>query len=901
MYKNNIIKRIFTLVLAVLLLLPTYAGAFDNKEALELQALDIIDNVPFEELRLDKTITRAEFAKVVARLLGFDDAQNIGFDAYYTDVPDSHWAAGYINLAASLGIFEGSGDNKFYPGKSILLQDAVKTIVTVLGYKMPAQKTPYPQGYIAQATSLGLLKGITAKFDDAALRSDVFKLVYNALDVDRMTVILTTGNNEAYEVNDGDTIRNFLMNKGDVFKGKGVITSTFESYVIQPNSSIENDEIEIEGTMYKIGNSNANYYLGVKVDFVAYEDEQTGKYILEYVLPSLDVDILNIDSEEFEGYSRNSVTYRNENNKSNRTAQISESASILYNNRPSTDWEQLDIKNGDIRLIDNNGDKIYDVVLISDYVSFPVKSVDANAKLIKLKESVLYKGVNAIFFDMYDDDVRNVAYDSDGNPIDLEDITEGTLISVFEDGNGEYIKIVTGNDKVTGVITEMFDDGCTVDGTSYIYEVKASLSEDKISLGDEVTLYLNYEGNIGYIEHTDNTTERYGYIIGADTRGLTDTTVYISTAGKMEKRIDNLDNDPESKNTVTVLVSKNSSVEELKLAKRYTIKDQYGNSVRATDVSQLPQRQVVKFSTNSNGELSKIIYPEMLDAAYDMTYNARDNVFGKGTGTPFGIDDDTVVICVPKSEVSSLDDYLAEVEMKNSQQYKVCGYDFNAATSNVDLLMIEEEMDYESSGGIGVNTSIAVVQKLSNIRNADGEYVTQLVLLTKELGVELSKMIAVATSANESKISNLKVGDVIYYSQNSRRELVDYELVMSLKGDNSYKNTGEGTDNEIIYGRADSMIPNQIDELMNRRAYSVVVQTDEYNPSKVRTVYPHTTNSPPVFIYDREAKDVYFGTLDSILTTEVAGSRSDDIFIHLKNNTVQGIVLVRDSGTRGNN
>ena len=113
-------------------------------------------------------------------------------------------------------------------------------------------------------------------------------------------------------------------------------------------------------------------------------------------------------------------------------------------------------------------------------------------------------------------------------------------------------------------------------------------------------------------------------------------------------------------------------------------------------------------------------------------------------------------------------------------------------------------------------------------------------------------------------------------------------------------NTGEGTDNESIYGRAYSLLPNQIDLLKNRRAYSLVIQTDEYNPSKSRTVYPHTRNSAPVFIYDKVRNIVSFSDLDSIRTAEISGADADDVFVYLKNNTVEGVVLVRNSGAGGN-
>ena len=743
--KNKFIKRLIAPLMGLFLLFQACCvSAISENVALDLQSLDIIDTVPYDELELDRTITRAEFAKIVTRLLGYENAESFSTDKCFTDVPEEHWAAGYINLTKAMGIFEGYDGGLFYPDAGITLQEAVKVVVTVLGYKVNAQKVGYPDGYIIEAGNLRLLKGIAAGFTDVALRSDIFQLVYNALDVDRLT--LTNPNNFEYEISEGDTIRMLLMSRGNIFEGTGVVTANFEAFLIDSNPAIEMDEVEINGTVYKIGASDAEEYLGVKVDYAAYEDENTGEYTLKYVIPHKDVQMMSINSEEFEKYSNGLIEYYSLEDSRSKRDKISDSAVILYNNRPITDWDQFNIDNGYIRLIDNTADRTYDVVMIYDYVSVPVGSIDIDENFIRLKDSALYNGVSTIVFDLSDNDTRNVAYNAQGDSIRLEDIAEDTLISVFEDANREYMKIVTGTEKVTGVISSIFEEECIIDDEVYKFEVKESLSEDNIQLGDKVTAYLNHEGKVGYLELADDENVPYGYIINTDVSGSGETTVVIATAGKMTKRVDNLDNDPESNNTVTVLVSGNNDVIRLKAAQRCTVVDQYGNSLKITDGSKLPKGQVVKFYTNSSGELAKIVSPQMLDIASDMTYNAKDNVFGKSASTPFGIDDDTVVVCVPENYVDSYDDYLAEVEMEDSQQYNVCGFDFNKNNSNVRLLMIKEEMNFESSAGIGVNTSLAIVKNVSTVLDEEENMaVTQLELLTKELGVELNKTVKVAS------------------------------------------------------------------------------------------------------------------------------------------------------------
>lgn len=68
----------------------------------------------------DKTITRAEFIKILSVLHGISP-ENIGSD--FSDVSAEHWAYGYIKAARNAGLVTGDNMNSFYPDKPITRED----------------------------------------------------------------------------------------------------------------------------------------------------------------------------------------------------------------------------------------------------------------------------------------------------------------------------------------------------------------------------------------------------------------------------------------------------------------------------------------------------------------------------------------------------------------------------------------------------------------------------------------------------------------------------------------------------------------------------------------------------------------------------------------------------------
>ncbi len=101
----------------------------------------------------DKTITRAEFAAIVAR---FEGAETETEKTDFQDVSEEHWAAGYIASAVEKGYISGYGDGIFKPENQITRAETVKIVNRMLG------RNP-DKGYIDSAPGVNAFTDITAK------------------------------------------------------------------------------------------------------------------------------------------------------------------------------------------------------------------------------------------------------------------------------------------------------------------------------------------------------------------------------------------------------------------------------------------------------------------------------------------------------------------------------------------------------------------------------------------------------------------------------------------------------------------------------------------------------------------------------------------------------------------
>ena len=233
-------KRILTWLLAIsmlgsLLTVPAGAAAVTNfsdvsdsytATAVEaLRLMGVLDGYGDGTFRPDTILNRAQFCKMAVYAMdGSGELGRYSTVTIFPDVKHSHWASAYINMAARKGIISGFADGKFKPGQTVTAGQAVTILMRGLGYKDEDMGGVWPQSYMAEAQTNGLLKstGITSAYAGLT-RAQAAKLFLNLFEAKH---------------GKGETLLfNYNVGKDEVYLtavdgGKGTMTAGGKTYTM---------------------------------------------------------------------------------------------------------------------------------------------------------------------------------------------------------------------------------------------------------------------------------------------------------------------------------------------------------------------------------------------------------------------------------------------------------------------------------------------------------------------------------------------------------------------------------------------------------------------------------------------------------------------------------------------
>ena len=183
--KKRIMTGLLACCLSLSLALPGFAaGSIPAQEevAQVITALGIMAGDAGGDLRLSRTVTRAEFITMAVKASPQGDQVGEASTSPYPDVPYTHWAAGFVEAGVAAGLISGYPDGTFRPASSITLAEGATIALGLLGYSAEDYSGAYPSPQMALYHSLSLDKGLTAQAASAPLtRHDAMYLFYNLL------------------------------------------------------------------------------------------------------------------------------------------------------------------------------------------------------------------------------------------------------------------------------------------------------------------------------------------------------------------------------------------------------------------------------------------------------------------------------------------------------------------------------------------------------------------------------------------------------------------------------------------------------------------------------------------------------------------------------------------------
>lgn len=157
-----------------------------------LRLLGIVNGTGGTSFRPQGTLTRAEFSKMAVELVGEGGKAASQMNrTIFRDVPSTHWARGYIHVAAQAStgenakapLIRGDGAGYFRPNEAITFAEATTILMRVLGYSDDTVGfgSAWYDGYLATAKQIGLTDGVSAAPLASITRGDAAVLFANAI------------------------------------------------------------------------------------------------------------------------------------------------------------------------------------------------------------------------------------------------------------------------------------------------------------------------------------------------------------------------------------------------------------------------------------------------------------------------------------------------------------------------------------------------------------------------------------------------------------------------------------------------------------------------------------------------------------------------------------------------
>ena len=927
-------KRFLAVLLSAMIVsttfvaVPAFADFKDVTEAHDayaavnvLSKLGVINGYEGEDgsfsFKPDNNVTRAEFTAMLLRTrgmgaIGSTSLENPPFPDVVT--PDVSWAIGNIRTARELGIINGYDDGTFKPNNNVSYEEAVKMIVCALGYgDMGTDGAFWYSKYLMTATGLGFTDGAGGAIATPATRATIAKMLYNCLE------IKLAENNKI-------TDKTILENDLKLTKNIGYIDSDPSISLSAPNSTLRADEVQIaapnasgviETSTYKV--DDASKYadmLGAEITFYYTFDRNSG--LKHLIMASVrNSETLEIPAENIVNSYGNTIEYvRSLTDMRSANASIAQNSVVVYNGKlfgadkaSSTFSEYATEKGasamptiGKIKLVDRDGDKLYDVVFIESYEAWFVSSKTTSNYTIV--DKVLLHDGNASSSKKLDPDFVRFK-DLQGKASSFNSITSNSVVCIMESNPGNGSNVITTavicNNSVSGKITgKNSKDGYTVGGKTYKVSAQAQWKNDTPpSHGDTGKFYLDCNGNIiTFVKSETESNQQYGYV--------TDT--YEESDG--------------FESSLQLWIVTSSSIK----GKAYTVSDKAklidpdGNICEYNEIqTQLDDpsnRKFVKFKTNSKGLIDEIIMAEDATAGKEIESNKLFyydfNTSGEEKETSFTyksaskqltssaanvyISSSAWIIKVPASGIA--DDFKTmkiSDFVDNRSGYKVELYD--VTTTNTAKVVLVYEIP--SNTGIGVvkaNSPVIFIESIVPELEENTGATRYKINEKYSLSIEDSDTVDLAPT--------LKVGDMIRVAMDDENYYTVKEEHIIFRADEGYRDeaieqapnegeypkvatsTGGAVQFRVVWGYASAWDGERFTvEIPEGTEDSI--EGAGFGTAKFYEIDTTKNSSSDEYIKDRSS-DGYDGIL-----TEIANQNAE-IFIHMTSSSkVQTVIIVK--------
>lgn len=711
------------------------AEAFTFLRSVGILDKDIVYN---PELMVDRGL----FAKLAVCFSGYSLG---GEDSVFVDIEESEYKH-YINSAYNCGYISGVDETNFAPDLAITYEQAIKIIMTILGYAPVAQeKGGYPSGYMRVASECKIMNNTSAAGNSLNMQNAMI-LLYNAAHTDIMQ-LGSLGTSYEYVVNDGKTI---LTENFDIYTCEGIINRTAYTDLLAQDSGIERGMVSIGELVFDVNGTNAEDYLGYYVTLYYKASDNHSDYKTLYV----DVNDSETKSEVFENIQNieidgNLVKYY-EDGALLKKMHVSSTASFIKNGKLSAmsinDLKK--IEKGRVELICNDGDKTADVVRVTEYETHIVSGVSESSGIIITQDK------SSIEVDSSDNDY-DFSIVRDGENVSLSEIVPESVILVAQsEGKGRNLKtILAGSISIQGVVHEKGTDTVIVDARRYKVDKDVL---DNIDAGKNYCFEVDALGYIAYAFVENDFV--YGYIYNIFKENIRDIGCLIFTENDRwvgiyfndHVRLNGKRVDKEAAyDFLTESLAENKMI-------RYTVD---GNAhIKTIETSQ----SIAPGSAEENEAIANDLFRKSISGS--AVYKSGAFSFGG----QFFVDGSTKIFLIPsdinkdKFGVSSIS------ELVNDKSYSITAYDIDEyLTAGMVVIMDDKQLLGSSSKMLIVKSGAGGVilnEEDEPVPSIKGYWKGDLISLPVKIGDDY---------VNQNDYNDLKKGDIIQFTYDNKGNVIN--------------------------------------------------------------------------------------------------------------------------------
>lgn len=882
-------KKLFSIIILfsmlLTLLVPVSATVAVDVCADEAACVeDLLSRLNIAVSEGDAPVTRQEFAVLIAQIGGIYDYSNDVTECVFSDINGA--MTGLMNDCVRLGWFTVPENGLFRPNDAITVREAAIVCVRVLGYGDLVADKGDTAAYLKFADRLDLFDGVRS---DGFTNRDVKQMLYNTL----LAGCAADEMQHKKSTSPGDVT--LLEQVYGIEPREGRIES-IQYVALTGYSEAGRNRIKIDGSVFELQEDVPYSFLGATVRYFVTGLNNEDVIFAVYMKKQTDSVTLTADDIASINSGLDTVEYYREDKL--QKLRLATDLTAIYNNDKlfGISADTLQPQNGSVVFTDTDHDGRYDLAVIEEYTYYTVSALDAAAERIYDADKTSALEVNTQAKDSRDRIVMQ-----DGAVTTFSKLAIGDVLEVLYTPNAKTgkpdsahpIEVRVLTQKVTGMVQGLSQDDHTVKVGETTYDYISEL-DGELYLGNTYDFAIGTGGKLVTAKKSDKSSakEVYGYLVAARREK--------QLSSNLQVKMFTQDGEMKIFNT-TDRISVSGEINGAYYASRVLTADEFLNVFN--------EGQLVRYAATADGMLTKVVKAADYSALSD--YDGYSDVFSCDYATTQGRFFDNKANDTYFYNASSL--VFAIPESGLDDDFSVGGYTMLGEVKNQRIKLYDcTESFYVKAAVVSIaddaslDTSIA----LSNIGDAYAALITGNITTLSSTGEEITGYKAwfkgkeIVLYAKDEKVSDrsalsnygskddeiffkdLKPGDMIVYSTNTKGEVEKMEVVFRYNGGAatpfSYNgDSGQSYLSELqtFYGKATKCVSGKYFMTEN---------------SATRRFHYYKDSGYSQYIYEYDVNTGKVNVLSSVNYLETDGEHPDYVFIKARKTTVRDIVIYKN-------